>query len=1440
MANLDEYVPHLDIQDTKKRIQLGDDIIKFLENPINSIECEEFAGFVDSVASWLSSSNFKVSQNGLTILRLLADRMKDDFRPYVSTVLSATVDRMGDSKDQVREQAKEFLLKLMSDVSSPQHMFEKLMSVFNHKNWKVREEILICLQDTLVRHGSHSLTLSKLMPSVVKLLSDPHSQVRETANNTIVEIYKHVGEKVRHDLTKKHNIPTAKLQGIFARFDEIKTSGSFLPSASLDPVGHRGDDDIDSASQSSKASAKRASSAPPPRRAVLSTPKHTPSSSMAAGAADEEMFMRAFDDVPRVQLYSGRELENELGKIKDILSDPNNDWGKRVEAMKRLRSLIIAGATEYEELFPSLRQLEVAFQSSLKDLRSQVVREACITIAYLSQQLGIKFDHFSEAVIQCLISLVPNCAKIMSTAGIVAIRFIIQHTHCPRLIPILTSNLTSKSKDIRKICCEFLDQLLHTWPTHTLEKHIAILQEAIRKSLSDADPEARAYSRKAFWGFADHFKEQADSLLSSLDSSKQRMLQGGLSLSSSSSNNSLSGTGKSGSIRHGSCSTTGSVENLSRTSGRRSGIPIFNSPKIDSKGCIPSPFRSNSAIDVAAAKRAKARAYGMSTHLVRGSGASLPRRDSRRDNTLAALTSPERLGRSKAKGASQSQPSSRSGSPSSRLSYNTYQEVGSSGRVRRKSGIPMATGTSRETSPTRSLHGGHERRLSGSYRSRPFLGAGERHHPTTIITSAPVMAEKILQQSKEAESAMADALVSDGINFDPYIKFSSRRRFSPFDDQSDESETSSVCSDRSFSSYGGRHIDDVPEIIHNLGSIHWSERKEGLIGLCALLRSSRMLSLEELKRVTDIFTKMFMDPHTKVFTLFLDALNELIHVHQMDLHGWLYVLLTRLFVKSGTDTVTSVQTKIKKTLDLIRDSFPSDDLFHIIIRFLNDPTQTPNNKVKMTVLHFLHSILRIMDPNEFSSSSHETKQAITKIISWTADPKNNDLRKYAQDVIIGLFNVNSPEFSMLLNQLPKSYQDSAFKLLSSRRRGSTDSNSSFNMRSPPSPITATFHSPNSAARFIRSRSGTPQDHLLSYEDTESLNPEEIYNSLRMTSAEIQKYSLDTCEKDFNSRDNKQKIKDAWIRDSVSQDSGISHSSVPDGRQDLVQDRIKYFRMQSPKCSPFEYSPTHYKEQDGKNGVDKNALLEPGVNHESEIEDDSVFSNIVTELNNRNTRNEPRKHALARLIRLVKENHPGWDDHFRNVLRLLIETVADSDGSVRALAMRSLCELLKRQAERFHGFGELTILKILEAHKDSEKEVQRAAEICSEIAATVLPVELCVRTLCPIIKSGDYPTNQAAIKMLTKLTEQHQKNVILQLLPDIMPALVQAYDNTESSVRKAAVFCLVAIHSVVGDSMKQYLSSLNGSKMKLLNLYIKRHQSNSSSTPGSPASSMTYQ
>ena len=107
---------------------------------------------------------------------------------------------------------------------------------------------------------------------------------------------------------------------------------------------------------------------------------------------DEESFIQAFEDVKRVSIFSGRSLADELTKVKDTLAKTSNDWKVRIEALKTVRSLILAGADAYDEMYANLKLLELPFQSSVKDLRSQVVREACITIAYMSQQFKHRVD----------------------------------------------------------------------------------------------------------------------------------------------------------------------------------------------------------------------------------------------------------------------------------------------------------------------------------------------------------------------------------------------------------------------------------------------------------------------------------------------------------------------------------------------------------------------------------------------------------------------------------------------------------------------------------------------------------------------------------------------------------------------------------------------------------------------------------------------------------------------------------------------------------------------------------------------------------------------------------------------------------------------------------------------------------------------------------------
>lgn len=49
--------------------------------------------------------------------------------------------------------------------------------------------------------------------------------------------------------------------------------------------------------------------------------------------------------------------------------------------LRLIRALLLCGAADYEDFFSMLRTLEPSITLAIKDLRSQVVREACITTA---------------------------------------------------------------------------------------------------------------------------------------------------------------------------------------------------------------------------------------------------------------------------------------------------------------------------------------------------------------------------------------------------------------------------------------------------------------------------------------------------------------------------------------------------------------------------------------------------------------------------------------------------------------------------------------------------------------------------------------------------------------------------------------------------------------------------------------------------------------------------------------------------------------------------------------------------------------------------------------------------------------------------------------------------------------------------------------------------
>ncbi|XP_077966834.1 CLIP-associating protein 1-B-like isoform X8 [Styela clava] len=1436
MMDQDQVLLFVREPDMLKRMDNGQKLIEYLSSLEGKLRWDNLDRVIDSLSTyWVTTSNFKVSLLGLDILSLLVERMEDEFQFHYNSIQHALIDRLGDQKEQVRSASVTLLTNIMEASASPQFIFDRLThTVFSHKVWRVRESVCILLSATINRFGARSLALSKVVPHICKLLSDPNVQVRETALSTLGEIYRHVGEKVRQDIQKR-GLPPNRLAQVLDSFDEIyqsgkmemehenetasvTSSGSFgsvgsttlnssssymkPPTTSYVPNNHRASTAVGSRTTTThEARAQTAIG----RRSVA--PK---SSGAEAGAIDEETFIKGMDkDLPTVRIYNSRDFEECMNKIHTVLSDEKKDWEERSKTLRILRAAIVAGALEYDSFSQHIRTLEPALRLNARDLRSQVVRETCITIGHLSIVMQNRFDHAAELLFPTLFNLVPNSVKIMATSGVTTIKIILRNTHAPRLLPVITGNCTSKSTAVRRKTFGFLSLVLQEWTTNVLEKQLPLLIEAVKKGISDADSDARSEARKSWWGLRSHFPAEAEKLYNGLTSNQQKMIQGELTASSSTDSIPRSTASESHITSKRPPSSSSSrqslLPNAQRVPGRTSRLGTGPDRTV-SKNFM----RSRSDIDPEAAKRSamKAMTYGRA----RQSTATNGRPERRGRNTARPATSQRSQSAHRFAG-------SRSNSPNSKSRY--------------------------QYNPPRTPTGVYRASRAHTYSAEDSPGRGSTSSTTGFGGTGPPM--RVLPKGREGEQVLTDAL---------FGRKTPKRRGESYgysDNDDDFSDTSSVCSDRSSSYQSSRngvrrshtqHTEDIAEILTLCQSTNWAERKEGLISLHGLIKREKLISRMEMKKILEIFNRMFADPHGKVFSLFLEILPDFVATYKENIEDWLYVLMTQLLKKMGADLLGSVQGKVMKAMQTTRVSFSPKQQFTILTRYIVDQTQTPNLKVKVALLHYLLELIVLMDSADINSTS-ETRLAISRMITWTTEPKSQDVRKAAESVITGLFELNPGEFSQMLRVLPKTFQDGAMKVLHTHVKANGEPKMPPQSGPTPGRVTARVGmspsgqvvSPHGSVSSGMADIMSPRGSEVEYAMSDKSGGEGLDEKLNFgdITAEIHKLRLDSSADTPDFKHSEQK---PYSQIGGGDAINLPNVCYPPPFQQLqnTPTQLSANRGVNNKYNPGIYSdktinPPYYN---------KEALKEAMFDDDDTISDEfsQEEASLLMQLTNALQKKSQRKVALMDFRKALRSGDTKlflsgksyqWENYFVPLLMHVLECAKDEEAETRVLSLAILKEMFLRISwENFADYIETIVYTVLEAHKDRNHEVVRAAEDTTTTLGTYLPPDLCFQVLIPFLDGTHASTTQASIIMLTNAINKARKDELSpKIVNDIVPCLIKGYDSTESSMRKAAVFCLVAIHQVIGEEdLQKHLSSLSGSKMKLLQLYIKRAQTSS--------------
>ncbi|RIA91704.1 clasp N terminal-domain-containing protein [Glomus cerebriforme] len=513
---VDKVLLALKGNNTEKKIEaistLEDELLE--ETPL---EPQEINQLVPALRDALKGSQQQVSFAALICLNPLVSLISETHPTFLKNVViafaAAVIDKLGDNRDKARDAASNVLLTMWESatknggnaITGPLATIIK-ETAYGHKQWRVREQILQWIVTCTRRIPDFSI--KQWVPHMVKLLEDPHEQVRETAKDRIVLLFSGAAVHAKSDLKReleKQSVRPAIVEYISSKLSTTDTNDvDVYPDNVTEPT----EEDYMSGGTQNEEISK-------PIEYVTRPPS----------SADSEIGV--------IHVESARELEKEFQNLLAPFSgkESEQNWLIRERGINKLRSLTRGEASQYPDVFVNgLKLLMDGILTSLASLRTTLTLATSGLIKDLASHLKTAIDPFADNLLASLIKMVSSTKKMVANAAANSANSLLQHcSYHARLVTQVWHAMEEKNTQLRTYAIGFVKTVIqaHVDRKDAMERSggVESLEKCVRKGLTDAAPKVREGCREVFWTFYEVWPDRGEKILKNLEPAVKKKLE---------------------------------------------------------------------------------------------------------------------------------------------------------------------------------------------------------------------------------------------------------------------------------------------------------------------------------------------------------------------------------------------------------------------------------------------------------------------------------------------------------------------------------------------------------------------------------------------------------------------------------------------------------------------------------------------------------------------------------------------------------------------------------------------------------------------------------------------------------------------------------------------------------------------------------------------------